>query len=238
MTTSVLFCDGTWSRPGARSQVAEALRHELSRDPRIRFEYVNYAADYGPATGPGDVAYAESVAHGVTQLERAVERTPYPAVVAGYSQGAAVAVHFARNRLPARRQLDVRAVATMGDPHTPQHDGRSGIAGALTVPRRRLTVWAVGDPIADLPLGSPLRTVADLSDWMSVRSLEAGREWALRSAAKVPSRLQQWWNPLRWQDLVSAVDYARNYLGTAHTSDYIYRGHVARLARMIEGVVV
>lgn len=231
----LLWVDGTWA-PRGGSQASEALRHDL--DPRkVKFTYVHYPADFGPATGMGDLSYAESVAIGAAALDRAVSASREIVAVGGYSQGAAVAVDYARRILPERPRHQVVAVAEMGSPHTGLHSGRSGIAGPLRVPRRRFSVWAAGDPIADLPVGSPLRSIADLSDWMSLRSPEAARAWALRTAAKVPTRLQQWWAPLRWPDLVSAGEYARNYLGTAHTSDYAHLGHATRLARMIESAV-
>ncbi|MBM7280380.1 alpha/beta fold hydrolase [Gordonia rubripertincta] len=231
---SVIFADGTWSRPGARSIPGEALRQIL--DPkRFEFRYVRYPSAFGMATGVRDVSYAESVAVGSRAMAAAVRDTPHPAIVAGYSQGAAVAVNFARG-LPKYPALDVRAVATLGDPHTPVHNGRSGIAGALTVPRKRLTVWADGDPIADLPLGSPARGVADMSRWMSAASPEAARAWAFKTAQELPTRVQRWWEPWRWPDIGRAPEDLRNYLGTAHTLDYVSHGHVRRLARMIEEV--
>ncbi|WP_244278026.1 PE-PPE domain-containing protein [Gordonia westfalica] len=139
----------------------------------MKFTYVPYPADFGPATGMGDLSYEESKAIGAAALDRAVTESRELVVVGGYSAGAAVAVKYARDILPRRPRHQVLAVATLGDPHTPVHHGRSGIAGALHVPRPRFTEWAPGDPIADLPLGSPLRTVADLTGWMSVRTPEA-----------------------------------------------------------------
>lgn len=230
----LLWVDGTWA-PRGGSQPSEALRKALN-PRRVKFTYIPYPADFGPATGMGDLSYEESKAIGAAALDRAVTASPEVVVVGGYSQGAAVAVKYAREILPRRPLQQVLAVATMGDPHTYRHSGRSGIAGPLHVPCPRFTVWAPGDPIADLPDGSPLRTVADLSGWMSLRSPEAARTWALRTGAKVPTRLQQWWAPLRWPNLVSAAEYARNYLGTAHTSDYEHLGLARSLARQIEAV--
>ena len=232
----LLWCDGTWSKPGSRSAPSEGLRWALDNS-LVKFTYVEYAASFGPATGARDMSYADSVAVGVKAMVEAVRRTPHPAIVGGYSAGAAVAVNFARD-LPKYPALDVRAVATMGDPHTPVHNGRSGIAGALSVPRPRLTVWADGDPIADLPVGSPVRSVADLSRWMSAASPEAARAWAFKTAQELPTRVQRWWEPWRWPDIARAPEDLRNYLGTAHTLDYVSHGHVRKLARMIEGVAL
>lgn len=232
-----LFCDGTWTGPGNRSAVAESVRRAL--DPsRVRFQYVEYAAAYGPATSPHHLSYSESLRLGMDALAAAVAASPYRAVVGGYSQGAAVAVRFARDRLPARRDLIVDAVATLGDPHQPAHHGRSGIAGALSVPRRRISLYVPGDPIADLPDGSPLRSVADLTKWMSIRTPDDVQRWALETLGDIADqRVQAWWQPWRWPDLASAAQYAGNYLyGTHHTLDYIRHGYALRLARAVEAI--
>lgn len=233
--TTVLMCDGTWSKPGARSPVAESLRRALS--PRLRFEYVDMPSVFGPATGVGDVSYAESVMQGVHDLADAVRAVDGPVIAASYSQGAAVALQFAR----LARKGTLAAVASLGDPHQSRHSGRAGIAGAIedgeiTCPR--LSAYAPGDPIADLPLGSPLRSLADLGAWMSIRDLDAVHRWGGEMlATALEQKAQAWWQPWRWRDIESAIRYADNYLrGTNHTTDYISGGHVKRLARMIEGV--
>ena len=234
----VLFVDGTWS-PRGGSAPAEALRRALN--PKLcKFDYVDYPASYAFITGIGDHSYAESVRIGMRQLRDAVRATDLPVIIAAYSQGASVAVRFARDILPAAHDLDVRAVATMGDPHQERHQGRSGIAGPLSTPRPRLSVWAPGDPIADLPDGCPLRSIADLTEWMSLRSFEDGQDWALDIFEKVTQmRAQAWWQPWRWPDLSAAGGYALGYLqGDAHMRRYVSGGHAVRLARMIEGVAV
>ncbi|AWY04693.1 lysin B [Gordonia phage Ebert] len=231
----LLFVDGTWSRPGARSPVGEALRKAL--DPsKVKFTYVDYPADFGPATGVGDVSYADSVMAGVAALSLAVERSQFDVVVAGFSQGAAVAVHYALRVLPRKPKHIVLALATVGDPHQPVHNGRSGIAGAITLSLRSFRRFVPGDPIADLELGSPVRLAADLSRWMSVRSPEAARAWAFKTAAELPTRARRWWEPWNWAAIGRAGEAIRNYLGTAHSTDYVSQGHVRRLARDIESV--
>lgn len=115
------------------------------------------------------------------------------------------------------------------------HVGRAGIAGPLSVPRQRISVYVPGDPIADLPLGSPLRSIADLTEWMSVRSPQAAGAWVAHAFdALVRQRAQAWWAPWRWADISRAIDDVRGYYpGTAHTTDYITGGHVDRLAARI-----
>lgn len=230
----LLWCDGTWSTPTAHSEVSEALRKRLAGTD-VRFIYVPYPAAFGPATGADDLAPAESISAGMVALRDAVRATPHPAMVGGYSQGAMVAVAYAREILPGERVADVRAVATAGDPHQLVHVGRAGIAGPLSVPRQRISVYVPGDPIADLPLGSPLRSIADLTEWMSVRSPQAAGAWVAHAFdALVRQRAQAWWAPWRWADISRAIDDVRGYYpGTAHTTDYITGGHVDRLAARI-----
>ncbi|ROZ89024.1 PE-PPE domain-containing protein [Gordonia sp. OPL2] len=232
----LLWLDGTWTRPGRRSAPSEALRRAVDGS-RVRFTYVDYPGQFGPATGVGDLSPAESVSAGMVALTHGVEASLNRVVVGGYSQGAMAAIAFAREILAQRPDLVVDAVATMGDPHNPVHVGRAGIAGPLSVPRRRFTVHVPGDPIADLPLGSPLRSVADLTEWISIRSPEAGIRWATEAYETLDrQRAQAWWAPWRWHDIESAGRYVLGYLGTKHTTDYVTGGHAVRLARMIGGV--
>lgn len=239
MTPRIELCwlDGTWC-PRGGSMPSEALRRALDPD-LVRWRWVEYPATYGPATGIGDPSYAESVRAGMKRLRDAVRASDLPCIVGGYSQGAAAAVRFARDILPGAHDLDVRAVATMGDPHQARHQGRSGIAGPLSVPRPRLSVYAPGDPIADLPDGSPLRSIADLTEWMSLRSFADGMDWALDAVETAMQRraVQAWWQRAKIADLDSATGYALAYLrGDRHMRDYVSGSHAWRLARAIEGV--
>lgn len=229
------WLDGTWSTSRARSPVSKRLC-KVVEARGVRFTYVDYPAEFGPATGVDDLALAPSAIAGARNLADAVAASPYPAVVGGYSQGAIAAWRFMHHILPGRPDLDVRCCATIGDPYELTHaGGRSGIAGARryrgAVPRR--SVWAPGDPIADLAAGSPLRTIADLTAYMSIRSHADMVLWGNDLLGKIPSRLQRWWEPWRWPDLMAAGDQVRAYLGTAHTLDYINGGHVDRLAQQI-----
>ncbi|AWN04248.1 lysin B [Gordonia phage Sour] len=228
--TLVLWVDGTWSRGGARSAVSEEMRRQTEARG-WRFAYVDYPAQFGPATGVDHMSMEASVAVGVKELENAVRATPETRViVGGYSQGAIVAVRFVHDVLPRAKDLIVMGLATIADPHTPVHGNRSGIAGAINVALERFTVWAAGDPIADLPLGSPMRSLADLGAWMTLRTPEERKRWATEIAkAAAQRRLQSWWAPWRWADLASVGWYVGNYLGTAHTTDYVRQGLVKRL---------
>lgn len=234
MTISVLMLDGTWSRPGARSAAAEALRRSLR--PGYEFSYVDYPAAFGPATGIGDMPAAESIRIGAENVERAVRRTPHPAVIACYSQGCMAAYRFARDILPKRPELDVRAVAAMGNPHEPTHQGnRGGIAERGWQPRKLLSVWAPGDPIADLVGSAPLRSAWDATEWMSVRDFNSALRWVNDLTNNVTDGPGVWWqNP----DVLASLRAANAYLfGTQHTTDYARHGHATRLARQIEAMV-
>lgn len=230
MTVAVLMVDGTWSRQGNRSAAAQALRRALP--PGCEFSYVDYPAAFGPATGVTHVSPAESIAAGVRNLTRAVELTPHPAIVAGYSQGAMVCYRFVRDILPHRPDLDVRALAAMGNPHEPTHQGgRGGIAERLTVGVPLLSVWAPGDPIADIAANAPLRELWRMTEWMSVRDMTSALRWLDDVVDRLTAGPRAWWaNP----DLIASVQAANAYVfGLQHSLDYARHGHAARLAAMI-----
>lgn len=235
----LFWCDGTWAGRGG-SPASEALRRAL--DPRkVKFTYVHYPATFGPATGIGDVSAAESIAEGARNLERGVHSSPHPAAVGGYSQGLMAAYRFAREILPHRPRLDVRAVAGMGNPHEPSHrGGRGGIAERLSLPRPLISEWAPGDPIADLEGNALLREAWDLAEWMSVRDFPSALRWVndladnvIESAAGADGPDEWWQRP----DVRASLRAANAYLlGTQHTTDYARLGLARRLARRIEAL--
>lgn len=226
----LLWCDGTWAGRGG-SPASEALRRSLN--PSVKFTYVSYPGMFGPATGAHHMSAAESIEAGARTMAAAVHASRYPAIVGGYSQGAMVAYKFAREILPKRPELDVRAVAAMGNPHEPLHRGaRGGIADRLTLPRKLLSVWAPGDPIADIHKDAPLRSAWDVVEFMSVRDQASALRWLDSIADKVTDGPQDWW---RRPDFIASILAARDYVwGTQHTTDYSRHGHATRLARMIE----
>lgn len=235
----LLWCDGTWSRPGARSPVSEALRQRID-GARVRFRYVDFPAAYGPATGLWDMSIGESIDNGheavVAEVGRLVSASPSSDIVlGGYSQGAMAAL-LASNDYAVRSQRAVKAFAALGNPHQSVHVGRAGIAGPQASALQTISIYAPGDPIADLPLGSPLRTIADLTEWMSLRSPEEALLWWGKVLQKaIDAKFQAWWQPWRWRDVNDALAAVNRYLGTAHTLDYI-PDCVERLARQIEAL--
>ena len=233
---SVLMLDGTWTKAGSHSPAAEALKRSLR--PGFEFRYVEYPAAFGMFTGLQHMSVAESIEIGAHNVARAVEATPHKAVIACYSQGVMAAYKFAREILPQRPELEVVAIAAMGNPHEPLHRGnRGGIADHLTLPKggpRLLSEWAPGDPIADIHKDAPLRSAWDVGAWMSVRDLPSAKRWLADVTSKVADGPQDWW---RRPDFVASMMAARDYVwGTQHTSDYARHGHATRLARMIEQV--
>ncbi|UBF41648.1 lysin B [Gordonia phage AnarQue] len=226
----LFWLDGTFTGPGSRSVASEAVRAAL--DPRVfEFHYVEYPAAFGPATRPGDPSMASSALDGAVAMREAVAATDRLAVVGGYSQGA-IAARWFLDDLPAWPELEVLGYGSIGDPHTARHSGRSGISGprGLSVPGN--VVWAPGDPIADLLDGSPLRTVADVTDYMSIRSIEDAAVWANDVWQDLTDqRVQAWWQPWRWNGLADALGAITRYWpGTNHTTDYQKGGWSALLA--------
>ncbi|MDV6309896.1 cutinase family protein [Gordonia amicalis] len=232
MIVELFWADGTWAGNGG-SVASEALRRSLNHS--VKFTYVKYPAMFGPATGVQHMSAAESIAAGAQAMARAVEASPHPAIVGGYSQGCQVAYKFAREILPHRDDLEVWAVAALGNPHEPTHRvGRGGIAERLTLPRPLVSVWAPGDPIADLHEDAPLRSAWDFAEFMSVRDFPSALRWVNRLVDEVADGPQDWWaNP----DIRASINAANAYLfGTQHTTDYARHGHATRLARKIERV--
>lgn len=234
MTATVCFLDGTWAGNGG-TNVAEAFRRAL--DPhKFRFRYVSYPGKFGPATGVRDISFAESVQVGMTALWRAIDDTPGDVVIGAYSQGCSVARGWAAKNSHPR----VKALAMIADPHEPVHQGKAGISGQLPCHIKRFSAVAPGDPICDLPIGNPLRSVADMSKYMSIRSWGDVVEWGddlLQSA--INGRNQAWWRPDRWRDWGGGIAYARGYLvDSRHVNAYVNEGYAAGLARTINKLPV
>ncbi|GAB4588681.1 PE-PPE domain-containing protein [Nocardia sp. IFM 10818] len=231
----VLIMGGTWNPNG--DGVTEAFARAL--DPgKFRASYVPYPADYGQRT-----TYADSVAAGKAALLRAIDDSPYPVIVAGYSQGAGIAGDFAaeigRGQHP---QLDVRAAALIADPARPEgvsitpDPGGFGISGQRHIPGiPAFHVAAWNDPITSLSPGSPLRTVADLSAYWNISNPEGFLRWGQETFnAVVAGRLQRWWNPAHLWDWTIAAREARGYLFDGrHTEAYVREGHCWQLAQTL-----
>ncbi|MBF6254448.1 hypothetical protein [Nocardia farcinica] len=94
---------------------------------------------------------------------------------------------------------------------------------------------AVIDPITALPAGNPLRSIADVTEYMTLSDPVSAHRWGedlLRRA--VEGRWQRWWSPANWRSWGGAIAYARGYLVDGrHTADYVLYGHAAHLARIV-----
>ncbi|TQM29851.1 alpha/beta fold hydrolase [Nocardia bhagyanarayanae] len=236
----VLIVGGTWNPNGETVTASFAAALDGTR---FVSRMVPYPADYGR-----QVAYADSLAAGRNALIDAIESTPNRVILAGYSQGAAIAGNVAaeigRGELP---HLEVVACALIADPLRPigrylgSDPGGYGIAGQRPVPNIP-TYWAAapGDPITALPSGNPLRLIADLSAYFSMAGPGAALRWG-RSLIDVASRkqLQRWWSLENWRSWAGAIAYARGYLlDGRHTDDYVREGHAQQLAEALNTMTI
>lgn len=197
-----------------------------------------------PASYIYPITYAESVRRGREALLSAIRENP-GSVVGGYSQGAEVVgdvvAEIDRGLHPG---LSVAACALIADPSRPIGAGVPGrpaasgygISGQRFVPVTP-TFWAAaeGDPITALPPGNPLRSMADLTEFMTLTDPAAARRWgeALHERA-LQGRWQQWWSVRHWHSWAGATGYAYNYLfGGRHTSAYVTEGLAGELAGVV-----
>ncbi|MFI1915920.1 alpha/beta fold hydrolase [Nocardia sp. NPDC020380] len=231
----VLILGGTWAPQGDPVTETFARTLDLARfAPRM----IPYPADYGRA-----VSFSESSAAGKAALLDAIAATPGRIVIAGYSQGAAiagdVAAEIGRGLWP---DLEIEACALIADPLRPAGQcvgvdpGGYGIAGQRWIGNVP-AFWAAapGDPITALPAGNALRLIADLSEYFCLTSPDAALRWGRRLIDIARHRrLQRWWTPRNVSAWTGALAYARGYLiDGRHTDDYVRSGHAARLAETI-----
>lgn len=240
----VLSLPGTGAPSGGDGITEDFHRHlDSSRyDCRI----VPYAAAFGVG---GNIAFADSRKTGRTALLAAMDALPSgtEVILGGYSQGAVIAGDLAREIDAGDLSVHVRIVAAalIADGYRPHGYGLTppgqplaegyGIAGERYlsgVPFPVFWVSAWGDPIASLPAGNPLRTVADLTQYYSIRTPETAVKWGASVLdAVTQGRLQDWWRPDKWQRWNSAIAFARGFLFDGrHTVDYVRYGHTRALA--------
>lgn len=240
--TIVLALPGTGYPDSADPITADFLSHFDSSQYETRI--VPYPASFGGTQAP----YEYSRAAGRRALLNAIASCDgAPIVLTGYSQGAVIAGDMAQEAVEFRlTEWNIRAVGLIADGYRPEGVGVTptnnphiaegyGIAGQRPVPGDLFpTFWvsAWGDPIASLPAGNPLRTVADLVGWYSIAS---PRDWTRWGAAMLDTiyqrRLQDWWAPWKWTGWAGALAFARGYLfDGCHTVDYITEGYTRALA--------
>lgn len=240
MTIEVLSLAGT-GFPDGGDGVLESFLAALPPD-RFRGRIVRYPADFGMR----GTTYADSRAAGLYSLGQAAaecESRGVSYLVAGYSQGAVVAGDFAAALGPA--SLCVGA-ALIADGYRPAGEGvlqaghqmapGYGIGGQRPIHGvRAWWVSAPGDPICALPAGNPLRMVADLAEYFSLRGPAEATVWMARALARVAEgRLQPWWRVEHWRDWGGAAAFARGYLFDGrHTLDYVRYGYTHALAQAV-----
>lgn len=212
-------------------------------DPQV----VAYPATFG---GP-EPSFEVSRKAGERALYDALDALPEgtPVILSGYSQGAVIAGDVARDIVMENHGYNIVGCALIADGYRPEGQGLAlngrgqrgvaegyGIAGQRWVPYggRFLTFWvsAWGDPICALPAGNPLRSVADLSLWFSLRGPAGFERWgAMMLDAVIHGRLQDWWAPWKWAGWLGALRFMRGYLFDGrHTHDYIRLGYTQLLA--------
>ncbi|NUS42448.1 MAG: cutinase family protein [Mycobacteriaceae bacterium] len=234
----VLILGGTWSSDG--DPVTEAFSTAL--DPIwFRPRMVAYPADYGR-----QISYAASRTAGMNALAREVAASPNRVVIVGYSQGAGIAGDFAAEVgtgfYPGLR-AKVAACGLIADPLRPHRTalgadpGGYGILGQRSIPHIP-TYWVAAerDPITSLPAGSPLRSVADLTEYWCLASPGAFLKWgqSVVDRANRPAGWQRWWHSTGRKHVVDTVDWTRGYLVDGrHTTAYVAEGHCAALAEAV-----
>jgi pimeloyl-ACP methyl ester carboxylesterase len=234
----VLIMDGTWT--SLDDQVTQKFLDELPAD-RFTPVRVSYPRDYGRSP-----SYTASRATGMGALGKAAGKRTNPVVIAGYSQGAAIAGDLAdqigRGRWPWLTGKVV-ACALIADPlrpivgHTVNVTGGFGLGGQRTI-HGLPTFWAAaqGDPITSLPAGSPLRDVADLNAYACVRSPEEFLQWghALVSTIR-DGEAQPWWHNATPDQWSTASGFLENYLVRGrHTTAYVTEGLSSLLGQTID----
>ncbi|MGI5223258.1 hypothetical protein [Nocardia sp. CA-290969] len=239
----VLLLPGT-GYPRGGDGVCEGFAAALDRR-RFRPQIVSYPAEFGWDGAP----YADSREAGRAALDGAVARSER-CVLAGYSQGAVIAGDYARDyELHLQRGIAggrIAGVALIADGRRPRGAGTPGMpvaTGYGIVDQRPIeghsfpVFWAAaeGDGITSLPAGNPLRTVADLAEWFSIRSLADSAKWVAKGFDRIRrGQMQPWWKLEHHRDWDGAAAYLRGYLWDGrHTTDYTRHGHVQALANAI-----
>jgi hypothetical protein len=211
----VITCRGIFEGVSNTNMLSN-LTNRLDRN-RFRVE------EFSPwAAGFGDYDVALERTAGL--LAERVRREPGPVVLAGYSGGAAV-VHAACLQLRGIDRKKVSFVVLCADPNMPAYIGpnvrdrvlgstggvqRSGIAGGLSLWMPNGVTWVSdkGDPICQLPMGSPLQTLAAF-----LTALGPGKEMPARMRAKLAAAAVG-----RRYDLAAYPEASRLF------GDYAFRG--------------
>jgi hypothetical protein len=232
--TDVLILGGTWAGDG--DPVTKAFVTAL--DPRrFRARMVPYPADYGK-----QMSFAASRSAGMVALAKEVAITSGRVVLVGYSQGAGITGDFAAEVgsgfYPSLRGK-VAACGLIADPLRPHRAALGADPGGYGILGQRPvsgipTFWvaATGDPITSLSAGSPLRSVADLTEYWCLAGPSDFLKWG-QSVVDMAGRKgwQRWWHTTTRHELADTVGWTRGYLADGrHTTAYVADGHCKALA--------
>lgn len=251
--TTILALPGTGAPHGGDGITEDFLSH-FDTD-LYHTKVVPYTASYG-GTSP---SFTESRRVGRVALLDAIDSlSGDPCVIAGYSQGAVIAGDLAAelgSQICLSQVRNIKACALIADGSRPrglgvpatrdvstQLAGGYGILGERPVPTRHFpTFWVSnpGDPICALPAGNPLRSVADLTGYFSIRSPQDVLLWGAKMIDTVTRRqMEQWWNPVNRSSWGMALAYTRGFVFDGrHTTDYITRGYTEALSIAVDRVV-
>lgn len=236
----VLMLPGT-GFPRGGDGVCETFMRGL--DPaRFAPRIVEYPATYGGFA----ISYGDSRAFGRSLLLDAIRDSPNQVVIGGYSAGAGiagdVAAEIGRGDHP---HLEVLGAALIAEPSRPEGAGMPGrpVIGGCGIAGQRgvhgLPTWwaaAYGDPITALPLGNPLRSIADITEFYSVADPVAAYRWGERLLERARTgRMQRWWSIEHMRSWGGAVGFAWNYLPTGgrHGWAYVGEGLATHLAHVV-----
>ena len=211
---TLVMCRGVGEQRGAANSMLGGAARML---PPGRFAVVDldYSASYGVV---GPEPFGRSQEDGRRLLLHALGSLG-PVVLWGYSGGARLAGDIAAAVGHGQHpDVDLRAVGLVADPGrdrrqmTGQRRAGWGITGERFIPSHRFPVWqlsAPGDGISELPAGNPLRSFADLTEYLG-GDLD---EWFLDVAGKITSdRLQRWWDLENWATWLGATAWLKGYL--------------------------
>ena len=210
----LITCRGIGERFNAGVNMGDLLARELPNFQRVD---VAYKSEYGPAGGRilGQ-AFDLTLTEGTAMLRAELDKGP--AVVAGYSAGAAIAGHVAAGGHP-----NLKAVALVADPFQPTSasgfNGSWGVAGSRPILNNVPAKWVYNpnDMICQSKQNSPIRTIADQTADLS---LAAPGAWALDLLFR--------WVHRKWQPInppASAFDVWNRYQdGKNALEGYLFRG--------------
>lgn len=203
------------------------LSHITRLIPGVEVVELPWSAQYGPFPKVTGISFSASTGAGQAMLLRELDNGP--AVVLGFSGGAAVSGNVARI---GHRNL--RGTVLVADPLQPDFgSGSFGIAGQREAPNARW-FYRLDDPIPMCPRYSPLRTFADQSAAFALGDPAA---WVGDLVDRLnKQRWQQiavrWWEPMSvWQQYSRAVVDLRNY----RFNHPAYGAHLTAAAAAVRG---